>query len=77
MHCSTARDVYDQDNGLGSFDLLTGKEYEYWRGEAKAVNFGLMYGANPKTELEKRLQAAFFTRYPEVAKWQSLVEVVY
>lgn len=74
MHAATARDVYDAEHGAGAFDSLDKESYTFWRGEAKAVNFGLLYGANPKTDTETKLQNAFFSRYPEVAQWQEIVE---
>lgn len=74
MHSATARTVYDAKHGEGSFDKLSKEDFAYWRGEAKAVNFGLLYGARPKGETQEALSKAFFERYPEVSLWHQKLE---
>lgn len=74
MHEATARMVYDAKHGEGSFDQLDEKEYKFWRGEAKTVNFGLLYGARAVGEIQEALEKAFYDRYPEVTTWHNLVE---
>ena len=74
MHSATAQQVYDADHGEGAFKALSEKDHKYWRGEAKAVNFGLLFGANPKTEIAKRLTQAFYDRYPEVTSLHQDIE---
>ena len=49
-------------------------EQKVFRGAQKTINFGLAYGARPKTDLEKSMHKAFMERYHEIGTWHELLD---
>lgn len=73
-HTATARAVYDDTHGEGEYDKADDYTKAYWRGLAKIVNFGILYGDFPRDVVGKQLYDKFFYRYPEVSAWHDKIE---
>ena len=74
LHAATAKAVYDGMHGEGAYDNADDYTKGEFRGKAKGVNFGILYGAFPTDEIGKALYDAFFARYPEVTEWHNKIE---
>lgn len=74
LHTSTAKAVYENIHGDGSYDKADDYTKGEWRGAAKIVNFGILYGDFPTDDVGKQLYDAFFERYPEVTDWHNQIE---
>jgi len=71
IHGGRASWAYNARNGEGSYEKLPEKEQASLRGQQKAVNFGLLYGAMPKGGIEEDMYNAFFDRYKDIQTWST------
>jgi DNA polymerase I-like protein with 3'-5' exonuclease and polymerase domains len=73
IHTATATDSANFYYGAGTWDSWDEAKQKAWRSGQKTVNFGLIYGAMPKNELEQAQYDGFMTRYKEVLPWNEQV----
>ncbi len=73
LHTDRAKWTIDGLHGKGTWDSATDTERKNWRGDQKTVNFGLLYGSQPKNEMQEAMFDSFYSDYPEMKRWNKEV----